>query len=80
MKTFRPILKVVPVVALFLALPGNAATAGAISADKLGANLQSLSPSLVEPAHCRRYWHTHRVCVRWSRGVCRSWRVRRHRC
>jgi hypothetical protein len=34
----------------------------------------------VERAHCRAVWHTHRRCVRWSRGQCVAWRSWRHRC
>ncbi len=36
--------------------------------------------ALVQPAHCRAVWHTHRRCVRWSGSRCIAWRSWRHRC
>jgi hypothetical protein len=78
MKTRSALLKVVAIGALLLGLPGSAAATGPTGAASLHTVLQSLA--LAEPAHCRRYWHTHRTCVRWRAGICRDWRVRRHRC
>lgn len=80
MKMLSATLKMAPLVAVLAVFPGSTATADAIGAGNLAGSLQSLFPSLVEPAHCRPYWHSHRVCIRWRRGICRSWRVRRHRC
>lgn len=59
--------------------PARAAVPG--SPGGLLNDLREPIASLVKPAHCRAVWHTHRRCVRWSRGgVCRTWRTWRHRC
>jgi hypothetical protein len=72
-------LKAAPVAMLLLALPAGAASAATAGASNL-ATILSLSPSLVERVHCRRFVHTHRVCVSRRGRACRSWRVVRHRC
>lgn len=59
-------------------LPAGAGVPG--SPGGLPMDLRAPAASLVQPAHCRAVWHTHRRCVRWSGGVCRSWRTWRHRC
>jgi hypothetical protein len=63
---------------LFAALPAGAAVPGSLGGP-LG-DLRDPVASLVQTAHCRAVWHTHRRCVRWSGGVCRAWRTWRHRC
>jgi hypothetical protein len=73
-------LKAAPVAMFLLALLAGAATAATPGASNLSTILPSLSPSLVESVHCRRFVHTHRRCIRWRGGACRSWRVVRHRC
>lgn len=52
-----------------------------VSPGGMPAEWSAPAESLVQPAHCRPFWHTHRRCVSWSRGgVCRSSRTWRHRC
>jgi hypothetical protein len=81
MKQLSSILSVARIAALLLGMLAiGDATVGTVSAGTLPVTRQPLSLSLAEPVHCRPYWHTHRTCVRWRRGVCRDWRVRRHRC
>ena len=79
MRALCALSKVAAFSALLFALPGVSA-ANPISSGTLQTNLQSVAPSLSEPAHCRRYWHRHRVCVRWRGGYCRVWTVRTHSC
>lgn len=73
------------VTSIFVAAPlvlGTAPAGAAVLGDPGGLLEQLRDPagSLVQPAHCRAVWHTHRRCVRWSGGVCRAWRTWRHRC
>ena len=79
MRALCPLSKVAAFAALVFVLPGVSA-ANPISSGTLQTNLQLVAPSLSEPAHCRRYLHRHRVCVRWRGGYCRVWTVRAHRC
>lgn len=73
------------VTAIFVAMPlllGSAPAGAGLPASPggLAAPLSAPEASLVQRAHCRSFWHTHRRCVRWSGGVCRAWRTWRHRC
>ena len=79
MRAVCALSKVAAFAALLFVLPGVSA-ANPISSGTLQTNLQLMAPSLSEPAHCRRYLHRHRVCVRWRGGYCRVWTVRTHRC
>jgi hypothetical protein len=71
----------IPIVML-LAWPGGAQaqTAPFRSVADLIRILEPQGSSVIQPAHCRPFVHTHRRCVRWRGGVCRSWRTWRHRC
>jgi Tfp pilus assembly ATPase PilU len=80
MKKFAAAIRAMPLVML-LGLPGSAQATPLQSVSDLMKLLESQgSSSVVQPAHCRPFVHTHRRCVRWRRGVCRSWRTWRHRC
>jgi hypothetical protein len=69
----------IPIVML-LALPGSAQATPLSSVADLMKALEPQGSSVIRPAHCRSFVHTHRRCVRWRGGVCRSWRTWRHRC
>jgi hypothetical protein len=77
---YSAVLKALSIALLLLGSPGSAEATPLHSVADLLTTLQSHTSPLVEPAHCRRYVHTHRRCVRWRRGICRSWRTWRHRC
>ena len=79
MKKFAAAFRIMPIVML-LGLPGSAQATPLQSVSDLVKLLNSQNSYLVQPAHCRPFVHTHRRCVRWRRGVCRSWRTWRHRC
>lgn len=79
MRKIVAVMRTVPIALLF-GLPRSAQAAPLQNIGDLLRLLETQSFSVVEPAHCRPYWHTHRRCVRWNRGVCRSWRIWRHRC
>jgi hypothetical protein len=65
---------------LLLGVPSSATATWPTGVAQLSTILHSDPSTLVQPAHCRRFVHTHRICVRWRRGICRAWRTWRHRC
>ena len=79
MRKMAAVIRTVPIV-LLLGLPGNAQAAPLQGVPDLLKLLEPNGSSVVQPAHCRPFVHTHRRCVRWRRGICRSWRTWRHRC
>jgi hypothetical protein len=67
MRKMAAVIRTVPIV-LLLGLPGNAQAAPLHGIPDLLKLLEPNGSSVVQPAHCRPFVHTHRRCVRWRRG------------